>query len=204
MRKIAALCIASVFLLAACVGIDSKLIIKSDGSGTLALSYRVSQLIVDLGDSTSDKGVMPLPLSRADFERSLEASKGKVRLTRFDRSENEKDVIVRAELSFDSLDSLAQVAAFRDAALTAGAAGTRHTFSQLIARAPAQPVSAETLRMIDSFFDGYDMTFAIEAPQPIQDNSLGTLSPDKKTLTYTTSIREMMRTKSDIVLRLDW
>jgi hypothetical protein len=204
MRKIAALCIASLFVLAACVGIDSTLTIRTDGSGTLALSYRVSQLIVDLGDSTSDKGVVPLPLSRADFDQSLETSKGKVRLAKFDRSENEKDVIIHAELAFDSLDALAQMPAFHDAALTTGTSGARHTFSQLIARVPAQPVSAETLRMVDSFFDGYDLTYTIQAPQPIQDATLGTLSADKKVLTYTTSIREMMRTKSDIVLSLDW
>jgi hypothetical protein len=203
MRKIAALCFASA-LLASCVGIDSTLTIRDNGSGTLVLTYRVSQLVADLGDSRSEKGIVPLPLSRSDFERSLEGAKGKVRLARFDRSENEKDITIRAEISFESLDALSQVEAFRDAELKATSNGSRHTFSQLIARAPEEPVSEDTLRMIDSFFDGYNLTFAIEVPQPIQTNSLGTVSANKRVLTYVTNIKEIERAKSDIVLSLGW
>jgi hypothetical protein len=203
MRKIAALCIAAL-LLSSCVAVDSKLSIKDDGSGTLTLSYRVSQLVVDLGDSSSDKSAVPLPLTRADFERSLEASKGKVRLAQFDRSETEKDIVIHAELSFESLEALGQVPAFHDEQITAVTAGSRHTLSQVIARAPATAVNDDSLRMVDAFFDGYDLTFTIEAPGPIHDNTLGTLSADKKVLTYTTSIKEIMRAKSDVVLSLGW
>jgi hypothetical protein len=203
MRKIAVLCVASLFLLS-CVGIDSRLTVRDNGSGTLVLTYRVSQLVADLGLSTSDRGAIPLPLSRSDFERSLESSKGTVRLTRFERSENEKDITIRAELSFDSLDALARVDAFRGQDLKSGTDASGHTFSELIARAPGRPVSDESLRMIDAFFTGYDLTFTIEAPQPIKQNSLGTLSGDKRVLTYTTSIKDIVRAKSDVVLSLGW
>src|SRR5208337_131028 len=111
---------------------------------------------------------------------------------------------IRAELSFDSMDALAQVSAFHDAEIKLGVNGTRHTFSQLIAHAPAQPVSEDSLRMIDAFFDGYGLTFVIEAPQPIQEFTLGTLSGDKRILTYSTSIKEVVRTKSDLVLSAGW
>jgi hypothetical protein len=203
MRKIVILCIASIFIMS-CVGIDSRMTIKEDGSGTLLLSYRVSQLVADLGTTTSEKGIVPLPLARIDFERSLQATQGKVRVTRFERTENEKDISIRVELSFDSLDALARVDAFHDAELKLSADGTRHTFSQLIAHAPAQPVTEDSLRMIDAFFDGYGLTFVIEAPQPIQEFTLGTLSSDKRVLTYTTSIKDVVRTKSDLVLSAGW
>jgi hypothetical protein len=203
MRKIVILCIASVLLMS-CVGIDSKVTIKDDGSGTLLLNYRVSQLVADLGTTSSEKGVVPLPLAKTDFERSLQATQGKVRLTKFERTENEKDISIRVELSFDSLDALAQIDAFHDAELKLSADGARHTFSQLIAHAPAQPVTEDSLRMIDAFFDGYDLTFVIEAPQPIKDFTLGSLSADKRVLTYTTSIKEVVRTQSDLVLSAGW
>ena len=61
---------------------------------------------------------MPLPVTRADFERSLSATGGKVRLTRFDSSENEKDITIHVELAFDSLEALAKVDAFQDADLS--------------------------------------------------------------------------------------
>lgn len=203
MRKIAALGIAIV-LLASCVGIDSTMTIRDNGSGTLLLSYRVSQLVADLGDSGSGKGVIPLPLSRADFERSVAPANGKVRLTRFDRSENEKDITIKAELAFDSLDALSQVEAFKDAELKTGVEGTQHTLSQLIARAPTEPVTEDTLRMLDAFFDGYGLTFTLATPQPMKSNTLGTLSADKKVLTYKTSIKDIVQSKSDVVLGVSW
>ena len=58
--------------------------------------------------------------------------------------------------------------------------------------------------MIDAFFDGYDLTFIVETPQPIKQNNLGTLSDDRRVLTYTTSIKDLVRTKSDVVLSLGW
>ena len=203
MRKIAILCIASVFIMS-CVGIDSKMTVKEDGSGTLLLNYRVSQLVADLGATTSEKGIVPLPLARAEFERSLQAAQGKVRLTRFERTENEKDISIRVELSFDSIDALAQVDAFHDAQLKLSADGARHVFSQVVAHAPAQPVTEDSLRMIDAFFDGYGLTFVVNAPQPIQEFTFGSLSSDKRVLTYSVSIKDIVRTKSDLVLTVGW
>ncbi len=204
MQKAALVSIVAAVLLSSCVGIDSRLAIRQNGSGTLALTYRVSQLVVNLGNPVDGKGVVPLPLSRADFERSLANAGGKVRLTRFDRSENQKDVIIRAELAFDSLDALAQLDAFQSAQIRVSSDGTAHTFSQLIAKAPAEPVTDDSLRMVDAFFGGYDLTFTIEAPQPVKTNSIGTLSSDKRILTYTTSVGDIVRTKSDIVLSMSW
>ena len=102
MRKIVLLCL-TLALLTSCIGIDSRLTIRDNGSGTLAahlprLAARREPRLSPRRASPS----IPLPVSRADFERSLAASGGKVRLTRFDRSENEKDITIRAELAFDS------------------------------------------------------------------------------------------------------
>ena len=203
MRKIAALCIALAFLMS-CVGIDSTLKINDNGSGSLVLTYRVSQLVVDLGASSSSGGAIPLPISKSDFERSLEAAKGKVSLTKFVRTEDEKDVTIMAELAFDSIDDLGQLDAFREADLKLVSDGTRHTFSQLIARTPSEPVSEDTLRMIDALSDGYDLTFKVQAPKAIQSATLGTLGADKRLLTYTISIKDVMQAKQDIALSVTW
>jgi hypothetical protein len=211
MRKIAIRSLRATFLLSlalfflvSCVSIDSRMTIRDNGSGTLALTYRISQLVVDLGISNSGKPVIPLPVSKDDFERSLAATNGKVRLTKFDRSENEQDVTIKAELSFDSLDALAQVEAFHDADLKRAQNGSLSTFSQVIARAPTEPLTEDTERMIDALFDGYDLTFVVETPRPIQNAPIGTVSPDRKTLTYQSSIKDVMNTKNDILLSVSW
>lgn len=203
MRKIVLLCLTLAFL-TSCIGIDSRLTIRDNGSGTLQLIYRVSQLVANLGVSSTGKSVIPLPLSQADFERSLAASGGKVRLSRFDRSENEKDITVRVELAFNTLDDLAKVDAFQDAQLRSGTEGSSHTFSQLVAKTLTPPLNDDSRKMLETLFDGYQMTYVLEVPQPIQDSTIGTLSADKKTLTYTARIQDVMTTPQDLVLSARW
>jgi len=203
MRKLVVLCF-TVALLSSCIGIDSRLTIRDNGSGTLQLTYRISQLVADLGVSSTGRSAIPLPVSRSDFERSLAPSNGKVRLTRFDKFEDEKDITIRAEISFDSLDALAKVDAFSDADLKWGTDGSRRTFSQVVAKTPPQPLSDDSKRMLETLFDGYDLSFVVEAPKPIQDSTLGTLSADKKTLTYKTTIKDVMTTTQDLVMSARW
>ncbi len=203
MRKIVLLCV-TVALLSSCIGIDSRLTIRDNGSGTLQLTYRISQLVADLGVSSTGKSVIPLPVSKSDFLRSLAASNGKVRLTSFDKSEDEKDITIRAQLEFDSVDALAKVDAFRDADLKWATEGARRTFSQLVARAPREPLSDDSKRMVDALFEGYDLSFVLVTPQPIQDSTLGTLSADKKTLTYTTTIKDVLTATQDLVMNARW
>jgi len=203
MRKLAVLCL-SLALLSSCIGIDSRLTVRDNGSGTLQLTYRISQLVADLGVSSTGKSVIPLPVSRPDFERSLAAANGRVRLTRFDKLEDQKDITIRAELSFDSLEALAKIDAFHDADLKWGSESGRSVFSQVVARTPKQPLSDDSRRMLETLFDGYDLSFVVVAPQPIQSSTLGTLSDDKRTLTYKTTIKDVMATTQDLVLSARW
>ena len=46
--------------------------------------------------------------------------------------------------------------------------------------------------------------YVLEAPQPIQASTLGTLSADKRTLTYTTKIQDIMTTTQDLVMSARW
>jgi hypothetical protein len=204
MRKIAVLLGCSLVMLCSCIGIDSTLAVKDDGSGTLALTYRVSHLVADVGLSSTGSSDVPLPLSRADFERSVQQAQGKVRLTRFSRTENPQDIVISVQLSFDSLGALAQMDAFRDAHLALSGSGGQQTFTQVIARAPAQAPGDQALRMYDALFSGYTMTFVVQAPKPIRAASLGTISADKRTVTWTAPVRDIVSAQSDLVLTVGW
>jgi hypothetical protein len=58
--------------------------------------------------------------------------------------------------------------------------------------------------MVDAFFGGYDLSFIIETPQPIKTNSIGTLSDDKRVLTYKTTVSDIVRATKDVVLSMSW
>ncbi len=79
-----------------------------------------------------------------------------------------------------------------------------HTFSQIVARTPTSPLNDDSKRMLETLFDGYEISYVLEAPQPIQDATLGTLSADKKTLTYTAKIQDIMTTTQDLVMSARW
>jgi hypothetical protein len=202
MRKLL-LPLIGVICLCSCVGIESRLVVRADGSGTLDLTYRVSQMIADLGRSGSEKVDLPLPVTKEDFERGLQGVSG-VRVSGFSRAENEKDITIHVQLSFDSIDSLSRVAAFHGESLSLSTSGTRHTFTQLVTKAETEEMSQDSLQMLDTFFDGYSISLAIEAPSPIQAYTIGKLSTDKRTLTYTASVKELVTAKSDVVLSLSW
>jgi hypothetical protein len=199
------LCIlsAALFLLCSCIGIDGKLVIRTDGSGTLDLSYRVSQIVTDIGRAGAQESPLPLPVTKEDFERGVGGVFG-VRLASFSRSENEKDISIHAVIGFDSVSALAQVAAFRDEAPSLTVSGGSHTYSQLIVKATSDQPSADTQAMLDALFSGYKVSLSVEAPAQIQTYTLGTLSPDKRTLSYSASVKDLVITTKDIVMSLSW
>jgi hypothetical protein len=127
-----------------------------------------------------------------------------VRLSSFSRSENEKDITVHVQLAFDNIDSLSRVAAFRGESLSLAVSGGRHTFTQLVAKAAAEEISPDSLQMLDTFFNGYTISLSFESPSPIQSFTLGLLSPDKKTITYTATVKELVTAKKDVVFSITW
>ncbi len=203
MKKICILLVCIVFL-ASCVGIETRLDIGADGSGSLSLTYRISRELVDLGRAEGDPAVVPLPVSREDFARALHGIDG-VQLKSFRRGQDEKDVTIDAVIGFTSLESLSRVEAFKELELRISAEGSSRTLTQLIAKAAPQPVTADSRRMIDDLFDGYQMTYIVHAPAPIKSNSPGTtLSVDRRTLSFTTKISELVDRTEDLVVSLSW
>jgi hypothetical protein len=58
--------------------------------------------------------------------------------------------------------------------------------------------------MIDAFFDGYSVTIDVQTPSPIQSSTIGVVSPDKKELTFTAPIKDLVVSKNDVVISLSW
>ncbi len=194
---------AAVLMLCSCIGVNGRMAIRADGSGTLELSYKISRAFADLGRAGTGSGPLPLPVLEEDFRRGLADVKG-VELRSFSRTENEEDVSIRAVIAFDSVDSLEAVRSFGDAPPSISTAGSRKILTQLVSKAAGKEISADSLEMLDAFFPGYSVTLIYEAPSAIQAHSLGTLSSDKKTLTFTSSVKDLVTAKKDVIVSLTW
>jgi hypothetical protein len=202
MRRIllACLCVA---LLVSCVDVESRLSIRNDGSGTLTLEYRIPRSVADLGRSPDKDAPVPLPVEKADFLRGIAGIPG-VRLARYTRRADEENVSIHAEIAFKRLGDLANVPALRDAGLAVVEHGGTRTLTQVVAAAPESPPSAESLAMTDSLFAGGSVTVVLQTPAPMTPGPVGTLSADRRTLSWTSTIGDLARRTDSVVLTATW
>ena len=229
-----------VFLFTSCMGAESKIKIKNDGSGNILFSYRISQMLLNMGDSMNeseeepwesspddpiedtesesekefidepeDEGTadLPLPITKEDFEKNIAGIEG-LKLIDVTQTETEQDLIITAELEFDNVETLAQSEAFREWPVSFEKVEDSYVFSQVLSEGtvdnPEAAMDEETINMMESMFPGYKFIFSVEAPSPIKDYNIGELSTDKKTVTYTISIADMMRIKEKLEFVVIW
>ncbi|GHV95106.1 hypothetical protein AGMMS50293_14260 [Spirochaetia bacterium] len=97
-----------IVVLNSCIGVSADITVRADGSGKIALEYRVSRMAEALGRLDGNERWQTIPAGRADFERSLARLPG-MRLVSFS-TKNETnsggDIINNAELEFKNIDAL--------------------------------------------------------------------------------------------------
>lgn len=190
-------------LLCSCIGIDSRIALRADGSGTLTLSYKVSQFMKNI-DVGREDGRLPLPVSEEDFRRTAEGIAG-LKLIDLDQREDEENVHIRAVLEFDNLEALNALSPKPGLGLSLTADGKERVFRQEIAPAgDAAELSQDSLEMVEEFFKGYELTYRFSAPSPIKRSSLGELSADGKSVTYSASVTQLLLAAEPVILEVVW
>jgi hypothetical protein len=219
-----ALILSIIFFMASCMGAESKIKIQNDGSGNINFSYRISKTLLEMGNSMEEQGDeavdesmdepeeegnsnVPLPITKEDFEKSVEGIEG-LELINVIQTETEQDIIITAELKFDDVEALSEAEAFSEWPITFEKDGDLYVFTQIISEGtgddPEAAMDEETIGMVESMFEGYEFIFSVEAPSPIKEHTVGELSPDKKTVTYTIPVADMMRVKDQLELVIKW
>ena len=192
-----------VVLLSSCIGIESDLRIRQDGSGVLTLSYTVSQFIKNIDAGRSEKQ-LPLPVNEEEFRRSAERIEG-LRLTDLVEREDEENVYIRAELEFDNVEAVNALGREGQLGITLETQGDTTTFRQLIYEGQqGEEVTEESLKMIETFFEGYELVYSVTVPAQVRDHTLGVLAPDGRTVTYTTTVPDILRTSEPLFLEVVW
>jgi hypothetical protein len=181
--------------LSSCIGIQSQIRLERDGSGTLQLSYRICQFLREDGD-------LPLPVSREDFQRAVAQAPG-LRLEALSQREDERDLIIEARLAFDRVESLNALGPRLGLSYTEQG-GNRVFRQRLYAGQPPGGLPEQSLKMAETFFQGYEVSLELSSPVPIRSYSLGQLSEDRRTLRYQTTIPELLRHKDELTLEIIW
>ncbi len=202
MRRWAALA-AAALLLSSCIGIESRLSFRQDGSGVLTLSYKVSQSMRNI-DAGREQKSLPLPVSRADFERAVFGIPG-LRLGAFEQREDEENVHIKATVAFDTPAALNEFSRRGAMGLTVSRQGEGFLCRQEISAGRAgSEVSADSLEMIRTFFKDYELVFSVGAPVKIRSHSLGELDESGRVLTYRVSVPDVLANAAGQGLEVAW
>jgi hypothetical protein len=116
--SLTALC-SLLFVFSSCLGVSVDIAFDQKGSGDVTLEYQISKAIDALGKLDGNERWNTIPVGKADFERTIDRLPG-MKLTSFSSKEDNKDLIIKAKMEFDDLNSLMS---FMDAS------GLRSSFS---------------------------------------------------------------------------
>jgi hypothetical protein len=114
MKKLAFfLGMVSLVLMNSCLGAEVEISMHADGSGKIALEYRVSQMLESLGRLDGNERWPSVPVGKADFERTVARIPG-LRLLSFSSKEapsankilGGKDLVTKVSLEFKNAAAL--------------------------------------------------------------------------------------------------
>ena len=152
-----------------CIGASADITIRADGSGSIALEYRLPMMLESIGKLDGNERWPVIPVGRADFERGLPRIPG-LRLRTFSSREvnaaqGGKDLLTRAVLDFDDTAALL---AFLDvtgshASLSQGSQGNLLRLA-LLDPSP-QTVNADLVSLMQEVCEGYDLQISLSAPR---------------------------------------
>jgi len=186
-----------------CLGIDETITINGDNSGSIVYTYTIAKEIKDLGSFGEMKKALPLPVLEDDFQMICKDKKG-LRLASYSSKENEKNIIIRAEVAFSSLAALDALSLPDDPIMKSEITGKGTSLTLVIPAASNTEVTDDSLSMAQEISKGYDIVLVVKTPKIITGHTLGDVGTDGRTITYKTSVYDLAKTKQDQLFTIQW
>ena len=192
-------------LFTSCLGSSIHTTFKSNGSGTVVMEFKISQIFYQMGAGDSEDA-NEVPLSADEIRESLGNQEG-VTLREVTEEQGEEFNLIRAVMDFDNYAAMAGTDMLDGSSLTKD--GGKWIYRLVIAEAQeeeSEPMDAEQLAMMEPYFEGYEIRFTVTAPSKIKSYSLGELSADGKTVSYAIPTLEMnsLQNKEAVVMEIVW
>ena len=199
---LSALC-ASVFLFLSCLDIDAKVSLAQDGSGTLDMTYRVSQLAMNLGNVEQGQTPLPLPVSEQDFRRTVQAVKG-LSLKAYKRTDDAEKSVIAATLEFTDVKVLGRFLGEGEDSFSLKNEGGSVSFQQLLVPGNPEPLDDKTREFFQTFFKNYGLSFTVEAPGAIKKSSLKDAEIKGREAKLRIPFIAAAEAKEPIVWKIEW
>jgi hypothetical protein len=216
--KLFAVILLGAVLFGSCAGADASIVIRRDGSGTIALEYRIARALESLGKLDGNERWLPVPVGSADFERTAARVPG-LTLQSFSSKQTEQDIICQVKLNFANIEALASFldASGQRAVLSRNGERTGLILSLGGYRAePAANTGTELLSLASAVTEGYGLGLLFALPATVSCRALDTLgtgktSPPTGTLKvqgsnvdYAASIADILASAEPVILEILW
>jgi hypothetical protein len=142
---------------------ETEIDIKQDGSGTVDMTYRISNELFALGTLQGNEGSPPVPVGREDFERTFNRIPG-TELVSYSEKEDGDDRLFLVKARFDDLGALA---AFLDAHGRQAALEQKDgkTILSVSFDMDADAVDPDMAPILPLIFQNYFLDFSISLPR---------------------------------------
>jgi len=209
--------IAILILFNSCLGAQADITIRADGSGKVALEYRVSQMLESIGRLDGNERWPAIPVGKADFERSMARIPG-LKLKSFSSkdapgSAGGRDLVTKVELEFSNAEALTS---FLDSS-GSKASLTRNNGKNLLRLVLLEPSvnfrNEELNSLLKEVSAGYEISISLSAPKNanltvsplsvLTHNTVRIVNRGKK-VSFTMNTGELLGLKDGLVLEMEW
>lgn len=189
-----------------CLGIDSNITIRNDGSGELKLVYRVSKMVASLDALGKEQQILPFPLTRSAFIDSLNTNPG-LELRSYSQTEDQDDIITETDIAFASLPPLVAFLNAQGARTDYSEAEGVKTFSLRLflgSASRAAPLDAEILKLGDAAFAPYAIKLKVSLPSPATKSGIASVAKSGLELSFADSPSEIAKKNDSTLWEFSW
>jgi len=163
-----------IFLFNSCLGLSLDIQMNRNGSGRVTMEYRISNLLNSIGALDGNESSAVIPVSRDDWERSIENIPG-VKLVSFSKRVNALDNTVNAVFDYPDPQSLALLLDSTGKSVSISQTGQSGVLNMILYDEPSSNYDENLLALMRSFFNEYNITINFSA----QTNSTLTVTNGK-------------------------
>ena len=149
-------------LLNSCIGISLDIQMNRDGSGRLTMEYRISDMISGIGSLDGNESMPVIPVSRSDWERSIEGLSG-VKLVSYSSRETAHNAaqqnVINAVFDFSNPESLAALLDKTGETVTV----SQNSIGMILLNEPDARYDENLISLMRSFYNGYNFSLNFSA-----------------------------------------
>ncbi|MFQ3619734.1 MAG: hypothetical protein SNJ78_02205 [Spirochaetales bacterium] len=197
------LLIGSTFFLSSCLDIETRIQFASEESGRLQLEYTLSSILIQMRTTSAPDLLVPLPISREDFQKSVLAVPG-LNLRSYDRKDFPEKSTILASLDFSTVSDLNAFFGGDKPVFTKGIERGERYLEVLIAPGSPNGLDPKTKEFLNAFFPTYSLRFHLTFPTPVKRTSLNKAQIEGNTTRLEIPLLEALDSLDPYKWRIFW